>query len=298
METIAVVLKQPEQIELSRLALTPPTAGRRRHRRRMERGVDRAPSGCCGRGGCRHSRAWAIPWCRATSSVGRVIEAGTASELQRGQRVFVPGAKCFGEVRGLFGAIGLAPGRAGEARGAARSASRRSRHPAGAGGDGLSRHRCARRRCAGLHCRPRRARPAAGAGIHRGSQRSACGVGEKPGAHRRRRGYGVLDPEHDTRRDYKSIYDVSGDAGLLDSLIGRIAPGGEIVLAGFYSEPLSFAFPPAFMREARIRVAAEWQPADLRRHQGADRIRTAVARRPDNPPPRRHGRSRGLSHCL
>jgi len=35
------------------------------------------------------------------------------------------------------------------------------------------------------------------------------------------------------------------------------------VLAGFYSERLSFAFPPAFMREARIRVAAEWQPPDL-----------------------------------
>ena len=75
--------------------------------------------------------------------------------------------------------------------------------------------------------------------------------------------YGVLDPEHDPRRDYKSIYDVSGDASLLNSLIGRLAPGGEIVLAGFYSEPLSFAFPPAFMREARIRVAAEWQPSDL-----------------------------------
>ena len=76
-------------------------------------------------------------------------------------------------------------------------------------------------------------------------------------------GYGVLDPEHDTRRDYKSIYDVSGDASLLDSLIGRVAPGGEIVLAGFYSERMSFAFPPAFMREARIRVAAEWQAPDL-----------------------------------
>jgi 3-hydroxyethyl bacteriochlorophyllide a dehydrogenase len=75
--------------------------------------------------------------------------------------------------------------------------------------------------------------------------------------------YGVMDPEHDARRDYRSIYDVSGDASLLDSLIGRIAPGGEVVLAGFYSEPLSFAFPPAFMREARIRVAAEWTQSDL-----------------------------------
>jgi 3-hydroxyethyl bacteriochlorophyllide a dehydrogenase len=76
-------------------------------------------------------------------------------------------------------------------------------------------------------------------------------------------GYGVVHPDNDPRRDYRVICDVSGDAGLLDSLIGRIAPGGEIVLAGFYSESLSFAFPPAFMREARIRVAAEWKPADL-----------------------------------
>jgi 3-hydroxyethyl bacteriochlorophyllide a dehydrogenase len=35
------------------------------------------------------------------------------------------------------------------------------------------------------------------------------------------------------------------------------------VLAGFYEAALSFAFPPAFMREARIRVAAQWQPTDL-----------------------------------
>ena len=58
--------------------------------------------------------------------------------------------------------------------------------------------------------------------------------------------------------------DVSGDAGLLDTLVARLAPGGEVVLAGFYSDRLSFSFPPAFMREARIRIAAQWQPADLR----------------------------------
>ncbi len=35
------------------------------------------------------------------------------------------------------------------------------------------------------------------------------------------------------------------------------------MLAGFYAAPLSFAFPPAFMKEARLRVAAEWKPNDL-----------------------------------
>jgi len=76
-------------------------------------------------------------------------------------------------------------------------------------------------------------------------------------------GYTVLDPADDPRRDYHAIYDVSGDSGLLDQLVMRLAPGGEIVLAGFYSEPLQFAFAPAFMREAQIRCAAEWHRNDL-----------------------------------
>jgi 3-hydroxyethyl bacteriochlorophyllide a dehydrogenase len=76
-------------------------------------------------------------------------------------------------------------------------------------------------------------------------------------------GYTVLHPDADPRRDYRSIYDASGDGSLLNALIGRIARGGEIVLAGFYTQPLSFAFPPAFMKEARIRVAAEWAPEDM-----------------------------------
>ncbi|MFX8047674.1 hypothetical protein ABTK64_20375, partial [Acinetobacter baumannii] len=63
-------------------------------------------------------------------------------------------------------------------------------------------------------------------------------------------GYRVLHPQDDARRDYRAIYDVSGDAGLLDTLIGRLAFGGEVVLAGFYAQPLSLNFAPAFMREA------------------------------------------------
>jgi bacteriochlorophyllide a dehydrogenase len=75
--------------------------------------------------------------------------------------------------------------------------------------------------------------------------------------------YPVLHPDADPRRDYRAIYDVSGDAQVLDQLVMRLAPGGEIVLAGFYSEPIGFAFAPAFMREATFRCAAEWQRPDL-----------------------------------
>jgi 3-hydroxyethyl bacteriochlorophyllide a dehydrogenase len=76
-------------------------------------------------------------------------------------------------------------------------------------------------------------------------------------------GYQVMAPDQDERRDYHRVCDVSGDSGIFDLLVSRLARGGEIVLAGFYERPISFAFPPAFMREARMRIAAEWQPADL-----------------------------------
>ncbi|HYN59673.1 MAG TPA: chlorophyll synthesis pathway protein BchC [Rubrivivax sp.] len=76
-------------------------------------------------------------------------------------------------------------------------------------------------------------------------------------------GYGVMPPDEDSRNNYAAIYDVSGDASLLNGLISRLAPGGEIVLAGFYKNDLSFAFAPAFMREAQIRVAAQWKTHDL-----------------------------------
>jgi 3-hydroxyethyl bacteriochlorophyllide a dehydrogenase len=75
-------------------------------------------------------------------------------------------------------------------------------------------------------------------------------------------GYTVLDPSDDPRKDYRSIYDVSGDASLLDGLIGRLGRGGEVVLAGFYDR-IEFSFPAAFMKEARLRIATEFLPADL-----------------------------------
>jgi 3-hydroxyethyl bacteriochlorophyllide a dehydrogenase len=75
--------------------------------------------------------------------------------------------------------------------------------------------------------------------------------------------YPVIDPSSDTGAPRRCIIDASGDGALLDTLISRLAPRGEIVLAGFYTERVSFDFPAAFMREARLRVAAQWLPSDL-----------------------------------
>ena len=76
-------------------------------------------------------------------------------------------------------------------------------------------------------------------------------------------GYAVVAPEDDARKDHAAVYDVSGDASLLNALIGRLAPGGEVVLAGLYKTDLGFAFAPAFMREASIRIASQWKKHDL-----------------------------------
>jgi bacteriochlorophyllide a dehydrogenase len=262
METIAVVLKQPEHVELDRLALTAPTA--------TDVVVDVDWSGVSTgterllwSGRMPSFPGMGYPLVPGYESAGRVVEAGSSSDLHPGQHVFVPGARCFGEVRGLFGAsasrlvvaakrvmpIDAQLGERGILLALAATAYHAIATKGASAPDCIVGHGVLGRLLARISIALRNDPPTVW-------EKDPLRVGGAVG-------YGVVDPEHDTRRDYKNIYDVSGDASLLDSLIGRIAPGGEIVLAGFYSERLSFAFAPAFMREARLRVAAEWQPADL-----------------------------------
>ena len=188
-------------------------------------------------------------------SVGR-INGG----VRDGERVFVPGARCFGPVHGLFGAT---------ASRVVVPASRALSLDGIAADHGilLALAATAQHALVGL------ALPdlIVGHGVlGRLLARLAVLAGGSPTVWERNpvraegaAGYTVLDPDADKRRDYRAIYDASGDAALLDALIMRLAPGGEIVLAGFYSDRPSFAFPPAFMREARFRIAAQWQPGDL-----------------------------------
>jgi bacteriochlorophyllide a dehydrogenase len=262
METIAVVLKQPEQVELNRLALTAPTPDDVVVDIDWS-GVSTGTERLLWSGRMPSFPGMGYPLVPGYESVGRVVEAGSSSGFQPDQRVFVPGAKCFGEVRGLFGAsasrlvvaakriVPIDP-QLGE-RGILLALAATAYHAIAAKGasapDCIVGHGVLGRLLARISIAVYNEPPTV---WEKNPARAGGAVG-----------YGVIDPEHDTRRDYKNIYDVSGDASLLDSLIGLIAPGGEIVLAGFYSERLSFAFPPAFMREARLRVAAEWQQPDL-----------------------------------
>jgi 3-hydroxyethyl bacteriochlorophyllide a dehydrogenase len=196
-------------------------------------------------------------------AAGEVVEAGPDTHFRPGDRVFVPGANCYGEIRGLFG---------GATSRLVTSADRVVRIDAGLGAEGalLALAATARHAIAGLNTELPDLIVGHGVFGRLLARLTLAAGGASPtvweiDADRRQGadGYDVVHPDADPRRDYRSIYDASGVAGILDTLIGRLAKGGEVVLAGFYPEPLSFAFPPAFMREARFRIAAEWTRDDL-----------------------------------
>ncbi len=291
MNTLAVVLEEPERLVVRQLELSPP--GDDDVVVDIEwSGISTGTERLLWSGRMPAFPGMGYPLVPGYESVGRVASAARRAAVRRvGERVFVPGARCFGDVRGLFGGAARRVVVPGAARGADRRRAGRARR---------SCSRWPRRRT--TRCRPTR-RPfpisssvtACSAGCSRASP-SLRGAPRPPVWERnppRARAPTATAwsiPADDARRDYRAIYDVSGDAALLDTLIARLAPGGEIVLAGFYAEPLSFAFPPAFMREARIRVAAQWQPRDLVAVRRAGRVGSAVARRAHHAPRSRRRR--------
>ena len=262
MDTVAVVLEQPERLVLSRLPLSSPGA--------EDVVVDIEWSGISTgterllwSGRMPHFPGMGYPLVPGYESVGRVIEAGAASFRKVGERVFVPGAKCYGDVRGLFGGAAarvVVPG--ARALPIAESF--------GELGVLLALGATAYHACSVEGTRQPDLIVGHGV-LGRMLARLAVAAGASPtvwetNPDRRggAQGYAVIDPATDERRNYRTICDVSGAGDLLDSLVSRLAPGGEIVLAGFYDEPLSFTFPPAFMREARFRIAAQWHENDLK----------------------------------
>jgi bacteriochlorophyllide a dehydrogenase len=271
MNTTAVLLARPDRIRLAELQLAEPTA--------EDVVVDVQWSGISTgterllfNGAMPSFPGMGYPLVPGYESVGRVVEAGDASGLQVGQQVFVPGANCFGPldgepVRGLFGGSAsrlVVPGRRviaiddalGE-QAVLLALAATAYHAVSDGG--RIEHPKAPQLIVGHGVLGRLlARLNVAAGF------SDTVVWEtNPVRAQGAQGYTVLHPDADARRNYDVICDVSGDAGLLDTLIGRLAPGGEVILAGFYSQPLQFNFAPAFMREARLRAAAEWQRPDL-----------------------------------
>lgn len=262
MQTAAIILSGPRLLGLDVLDLTPPGAGdvvvEISHS-----GISTGTEKLFWEGRMPPFPGMGYPLVPGYEAAGEVVEAPAGAQLRVGDRVFVPGATCFGEVRGLFGAA---------ARHIVTPAARVTRIDIGLGAEGalLALAATARHALAA----PGHALPdlIVGHGVlGRLLARLTVAAGAPapmvwetdPRRQGGAMGYPVMHPDQDPHRGYEAVYDASGDAALIDTLIGRLRKGGEIVLAGFYTAPVSFSFAPAFMKEARLRVAAEWTSADM-----------------------------------
>lgn len=262
MKSSAVILHGPGRLSVDTVTLTPPSASdlvvEVRHS-----GVSTGTEKLFWSGEMPPFPGMGYPLVPGYEAVGKVVEAGSETRFGVGDAVFVPGATCYEDAHGLFG---------GSSRLIITDADRVTPIDAGCQREMtlLALAATARHSMAGLgHHVPElivghgvvgrllaRLTIAAGA--------PAPIVWESDPARRDgAEGYQVIAPEDDPRRDFGCIYDASGDSAILNTLVSRLKRTGEIVLAGFYTQPLSFAFSPAFMKEARIRIAAEWTPEDM-----------------------------------
>jgi 3-hydroxyethyl bacteriochlorophyllide a dehydrogenase len=259
---MAVVLEKPEQLVLSRLDLDVP--GDDDVVVDMEwSGISTGTERLLWSGRMPPFPGLSYPLVPGYESVGRIAHAGPRTDRHVGERVFVPGARCYGPVKGLFGGaaskvvvlgsrvtpIAEHMGEQGVLLALAATAYHAVAAEYGAPPDLIVGHGVLGRLIARIAVLLAEKPPVV---WERNSNRADGAAG-----------YSVVHPDADPRRDYRTICDVSGDSTIMDTLIGRLARGGELVLAGFYSEPLTFSFPPAFMREARFRVAAEWRESDM-----------------------------------
>lgn len=260
MDTVAVVLDRPRALALRRLTLLP--AGPSDLVVEVcWSGISTGTERLLWSGTMPAFPGLGYPLVPGYESVGRVVDAGSEVAELRGRLVFVPGAACYEGARGLFG---------GAARRLVVPASRVVPLPESVGEHGVLLALAA----TALHARGDGPLPDLIVGhgaLGRLLARLVVLEGGSPtvwetnparagGA----QGYAVVAPEADDRRDYGRIVDMSGAAGLVDTLVARLSRGGEIILAGFYDR-IDFAFPAAFMKEVRLRVAAEFVPSDLAR---------------------------------
>ncbi|OQW73592.1 MAG: chlorophyll synthesis pathway protein BchC [Proteobacteria bacterium ST_bin13] len=260
METLAVILEAPETLSLRSMALNPMTAGDLLVEVAWS-GISSGTEKLLWSGKMPAFPGMGYPLVPGYESVGRVVDAGAEARSRIGEWVFVPGANCYTHARGLFG---------GTARRVILPAARAMPVDESLGEAGILIALAA----TAYHAIAGGAAPEliVGHGIlGRLIARITVACGAPPptvwetAAERRIGdfGYRVIDPSEDERKDYKTICDASGAGSILDSLISRLAKGGEIVLAGFYDK-LTFSFPPAFMREARLRISTEFVIDDLR----------------------------------
>ena len=261
--SLAIIMEEPKRLALRPVAMTAPGADDVVVATEFS-GVSTGTERLLYEGKMPTVPGMGYPLVPGYETVGRVIDAGVNARDRIGSRVFVPGSHCFSDVHCVHGGAAsriVAPSRrvltapaktaeeavllalAATALHAMESAANQI-GPVLIVGHGVLGRLLAR--------------------LLSGDGREVSVWESNPARRDGAGGYRVLDPQEDARKDYNVIYDVSGDASLIDSLVQRLVGNGEIVLAGFYDR-VSFAFPPAFMRHARFSIAAQWAEGDLER---------------------------------
>src|ERR1041384_2921908 len=102
LDALAVVLREPQSLEISRIELPAPDDDDVVVDIEWS-GISTGTEKLLWSGRMPPFPGLGYPLVPGYESVGRVSSAGPASGMCVGQRVFVPGAKCFKDVRGLFG---------------------------------------------------------------------------------------------------------------------------------------------------------------------------------------------------
>jgi 3-hydroxyethyl bacteriochlorophyllide a dehydrogenase len=258
MEALAIILHEPRSISVDTVTLTEP--GLSDVIVEVEHtGISAGTERLLWDGRMPSFPGMGYPLVPGYETVGRVVEARPDAALSVGDAVFVPGARCYTAVRPLFGGAAarlVTPSeRAHRIDAADREAvllalAATAHHAIAVGGvpDLVLGHGVLGRLVARIAVALGDAPPT----VH---EIRANRSGAEP--------YPVLHPEADTCWGYQRILDASGDHDVIDTAVARLARGGTLTLAGFYGARLSFAFPSAFMKEARIAIAAEWAADDL-----------------------------------
>lgn len=261
MRSAAIVFEKPGTLAVRHLALNTPEASDVVVESRFS-GVSSGTEKMLYEGTMPAFPGMRYPLVPGYETVGVVVKAGPMSGRSIGDQVFVPGANCYTDAAGLFGASAsllVVPG--------ARTVQTHFEQME----DGALLALAA----TAHHAVCRSARAASlviGHGVlGRLIARIILANGNPPpvvwetrdarrtGA----KGYVVASPDAERDLHHDVIIDASGDAGVVDKAIGRLNRRGDLVLAGFYGERVDFAFPAAFMKEASIIIAAEFTPADV-----------------------------------
>ncbi|OUV99903.1 MAG: chlorophyll synthesis pathway protein BchC [Betaproteobacteria bacterium TMED156] len=195
-------------------------------------------------------------------SIGTVEKSGEESRFVAGERVFVPGAKCFAGYKSLFG---------GSASRLVVSSKRICSVPNDTQEEGILLALAATAHHIFSEKEGYKPDIIIGHGtLGRLIARISILKGANPVVVEvnpdRRKGsfpYELIGLSESRNLTGKSVIDASGDSSQLNDLIKFLKPKGEVVLAGFYDKPLNFDFAPAFIREAKIRVSAQWSDYDL-----------------------------------